>query len=233
MSTTELVFPRPGPRAAPWASTWAWLDPAAAESLDLWEQSTKPQTCSCVPAGKGSCASHVCVLWGRVTMIDRCQGGVWHELRCNISQFSEKDQSGVFFISSIKTKQMMSLKIRLVESNCSSLSILHLYCVLIKTHMGKSLFFSWTEALFNLGMGIWQKCCIRIFRLIKMKYSNICLFKWDLMRKNLFRITKILARFMNKLMIRRYSKMFYNNVAIYCKVLFWLKTCANNNKTYI
>ncbi len=123
---------------------------------------------------------HTCVFYGGESrpgeldstecdsMIDRCQGGVWHELRCNISQFSEKDQSGVFFISSIKTKQMMSLKIRIVESNCSSLSILHLYCVLIKTHMGKSLFFSWTEALFNLGMGIWQKCCIRIFRLIKM-----------------------------------------------------------------
>ncbi len=127
----------------------------------------------------------------------------------------------------------MSLKIRIVESNCSSLSILHLYCVLIKTHMGKSFFFSWTEALFNLGMGIWQKCCIRIFRLITFLYSNICLFKLDLMRKTLFLITKILARFLNKLMIRGYSTMFYNNVAIYCKVLFWLKTCGNNNRTYI
>ncbi len=34
------------------------MDPAAAESLDLREQSAKPQTCSCVSAGKGSCASH-------------------------------------------------------------------------------------------------------------------------------------------------------------------------------
>ncbi len=127
----------------------------------------------------------------------------------------------------------MSLKIRIVKSTCSSLSILHLYCVLIKTHMGKSFFFSWTEALFNLGMGIFQKCCIRIFRLITFLYSNICLFKWDSMRKTLFLITKILARFLNKLMIRGYSTMFYNNVAIYCKVLFWLKTCVNNNKTYI
>lgn len=58
MSSMELVFSWPGPRAAPWASTWAWLDPAAEESLDLREQRAKPQTCSCVSGGKGSCASH-------------------------------------------------------------------------------------------------------------------------------------------------------------------------------
>lgn len=31
------------------------------------------------------------------SMIDRCQGGVWHELRCDISQFPAKDRSRDFF----------------------------------------------------------------------------------------------------------------------------------------
>ncbi len=49
------------------------------------------------------------------------------------------------------------------------------------------------------------------------------------MRKTLFLITKFLWQFLNKLMISRYS-MFYNNVTLYRKDLFWLKTCVNNNK---
>ncbi len=52
------------------------------------------------------------------------------------------------------------------------------------------------------------------------------------MRKTLYLIIKFLSRFLNKLMISRYTTMFYNNVTLYCKVLFWLKTCVNK-KTYI
>ncbi len=82
-------------------------------------------------------------------------------------------------------------------------------------------------------MGIFQKCCIRIFGLIKNKYSNICLFKLGLMRKTLFFISKFLSQFLNKLMISHYSTMFYNNVTLYRKVLFWLKTYVNNNNKKI
>ncbi len=32
----------------------------------------------------------------------------------------------------------------------------------------------------KVGMGIFQKYCIRIFGLIKKEYSNICLFKGDI-----------------------------------------------------
>ncbi len=45
------------------------------------------------------------------------------------------------------------------------------------------------------------------------------------MRKKLFLIIKFLSRFLNKLMISRYTTMFYNNITLYRKVLFWLKTC--------
>ncbi len=53
------------------------------------------------------------------------------------------------------------------------------------------------------------------------------------MRKTLFLIIKLSSRFLNKLMISLYSTMFYNNVTLYRKVLFWLETCVNNNKKYI
>ncbi len=53
----------------------------------------------------------------------------------------------------------------------------------------------------------------------KNEYSNIRLFMLGLLRKTLFLITKFLSRFLNKLMIRRYSTMFYNNVTLYRKVL--------------
>lgn len=50
------------------------------------------------------------------SMIDRCQGGVWHELKCDISHsFQQK----FFSINRIKTKQMMPLRISIDESNCS------------------------------------------------------------------------------------------------------------------
>ncbi len=51
----------------------------------------------------------------------------------------------------------------------------------------------------------------------KNEYSNIRLLKLGLMRKKLFRITKFLSRFLNKLMISHYSTMFYNNVTFYRK----------------
>ncbi len=63
-------------------------------------------------------------------------------------------------------------------------------------------------------MGIFQK----------KLHSNIRLFKLGLMRKTLFLI-KFLSWFLNKLLISRYTTMFYNNVTLYRKVLFWLKTC--------
>ncbi len=53
------------------------------------------------------------------------------------------------------------------------------------------------------------------------------------MRKMLFLIIKLSSRFLNKLMISRYTTMFYNNVMLYCKALFWLKTCKKTNKTSI
>ncbi len=57
------------------------------------------------------------------------------------------------------------------------------------------------------------------------KKTNIRIFKWGLMRKTLFLIITFLSQFLNKLMISSYTTMFYNNVTLYCKVLFWLKTC--------
>ncbi len=62
------------------------------------------------------------------------------------------------------------------------------------------------------------------------KERNIRLFKWGLMRKTLFLIIKFLSQFLNKLMISLYTTMFYNNVTLYRKVLFWLKTCVNKKK---
>ncbi len=51
------------------------------------------------------------------------------------------------------------------------------------------------------------------------------------MRKTLFCIINS-SRFLTKLMISHYS-MFYNNVTLYLKVLFWLKTCVRNNNKKI
>ncbi len=66
-----------------------------------------------------------------------------------------------------------------------------------------------------------------------MKNSNILLFKLG-MRNTLFLTIKFfLSRFlmiMKKLMISRYTTMSYNNVTLYRKVLFWLKTCKLNKK---
>ncbi len=53
------------------------------------------------------------------------------------------------------------------------------------------------------------------------------------MRKTLFLISKFLSRFLNKLIISRYSTMIYNNVTFYIKVLFWLKTCKQQQQKYI
>ncbi len=52
------------------------------------------------------------------------------------------------------------------------------------------------------------------------------------MRKTLFLIIKFLSRFLNKLMISRYTTMFYNNVTLYRKVLFWLKTCKEKKEKW-
>ncbi len=52
------------------------------------------------------------------------------------------------------------------------------------------------------------------------------------MRNTLFLIIKFLSRFLNNLMISRYSTMFYN-VTLYRKVLFWLKTCKQQQQKYI
>ncbi len=52
------------------------------------------------------------------------------------------------------------------------------------------------------------------------------------MRKTLFLITKFLSQFLNKLMISRYS-IFYNNVTLYRKDLFWLKTCKQQQQQNI
>ncbi len=54
------------------------------------------------------------------------------------------------------------------------------------------------------------------------------------MRNNAFLIIKFLSRFLsNKLMISRYSTMFYNNVMLYRKVLFWLKTCKQQQTIHL
>ncbi len=50
----------------------------------------------------------------------------------------------------------------------------------------------------------------------------------------LFLITKFLSRFLNKLMISRYTSVFYNNVTLYRKILFWLKnTCKQHQKIHL
>ncbi len=57
------------------------------------------------------------------------------------------------------------LMILYFQSNtCCSLSMLHSYCVLSKDAMGKCLFFSWTEALFNHAVklhGHWFAQCVK------------------------------------------------------------------------
>ncbi len=45
---------------------------------------------------------------------------------------------------------------------------------------------------------------------------------------NAFLMIKFLSLFLNKLVISRYT-MFYNNVTLYLKVLFWLKTCKQKS----